>query len=458
MADDGLVGRPALELAELVRRRRVSPLEVLDAHLAQVDRLEPRVHAFLAVRAERAREEARALGDAKDLADLPLAGVPIAVKDSVDVAGEPTRLGSLATSAAPAERDDELTRRMRAAGAVVIGKTSQPELAIWGMGESSLGVVRNPWNLERTTGGSSSGSGAAVAAAMVPIAQGSDGGGSIRIPAGLCGLVGIKPGGGVVPVAGGLPEHWFGLSEWGPLATTVADAAMLLDVLAGTERYRDPAPPGRPLRIALSLRSPAAGTRATREVRAAVEAGVDALRGAGHTVIVTDPPYSTKLSLLFLHRFFAGIAAEADLLDLPVERLEPRTQAMVRLGRWLNRNRPVPAGGTDAWRARMAAFFRDHDVLITPTTAKPAIHADGWAGRTWPSTLLEQTYFVPFTQAWNVAGLPAASVPAGLSADGLPIGMQLVAPAGGEGLILSLARQLEDLRPWPRQAPLAGMA
>jgi amidase len=171
-------------------------------------------------------------------------------------------------------------------------------------------------------------------------------------------------------------------------------------------------------------------------------------------VTVTDPPYNTHLTLMWLHRWFAGIAEDADRMGLPADRLEPRTQAMARLGRWLNRNRPVPAGGVAAWRRRMNGFFRDHDLLLTPATARPAVHAAGWLGRTWPSTLLEQTAFVPYTQPWNVAGLPAASIPIGLSADRLPIGMQLVAPAGGEGLILSVARQLEELRPWPRLAPV----
>jgi amidase len=455
MAEDGLAGRPALELAEIVRRRRASPLEVLEAHLEQVERLEPGVHAFQVLRAERAREEARALADSPELAELPLAGVPVAVKDSLDVAGEPTRLGSLATSDAPAATDDELVRRMRAAGCVVVGKTCQPELAIWSFGESNLGLTRNPWDPERTTGGSSAGAAAALAAGMVPLAQGSDGGGSIRIPAALTGLFGIKPGRGVVPVGGGLEEHWFGLSEWGPLATTVADAAMLLDVLAGSRRHRDPRPPDRRLRIALSLRSPALGTRASREVRAAVEATADALRAAGHVITVTDPPYGTRLTLMWLHRWFAGIAEETDRLGLRVDRLEPRTQAMARLGRWLIRNRPVPAGGTRPFEARMEALFRDHDLLLTPATARPAPHAAGWVGRTWPSTLMEQSRFVPFTPPWNVAGLPAASIPAGLSADGLPLGAQLVGPRGGERLILEVASQLEQLRPWPRHAPLA---
>ncbi|MEA2646537.1 MAG: amidase, partial [Chloroflexota bacterium] len=172
-----LVGRGAIELAEMVRRHEVKPTEVVEAHLRQVEALEPRLHAFLALRAERAMDEARELEKRPDLAELPLAGVPTAMKDSVDVAGEPTRLGSLATSDAPAEADDELTTRVRHAGAIVIGKTRQPELAIFHNTDSRFGTTRNPWNLERAPGGSSGGAGAAVASAMIPLAQASDGGG-----------------------------------------------------------------------------------------------------------------------------------------------------------------------------------------------------------------------------------------------------------------------------------------
>ena len=441
------VGQTAVEIAAAVRQRRVSPLEVVQDHLRQVEAFEPKVNAFLTIRGEKALAEASGLAARPDLADLPLAGVPVAIKDSVAVAGEPTRLGSLATSPAPAAADDELVRRLREAGCIVIGKTHQPELAIFHFTESNLGVTRNPWNLDHTPGGSSGGAGAALAAAMVPLAQASDGGGSIRIPAAFCGLFGIKPGPGVVPCAGGLDEHWFGLSEWGPLATTVADAALLLDVLANSDRYRDPRPPDRSLRVALSTKSPAPGTRADREVRLATEASAEALRRAGHTVVVTDPPYPPSLSLAFLHRFFAGIARDVEVTGLRVNALEPRTQAMARIGRYLNRRHPVPKTRGDAWNERFRAWFKDFDVLLTPTTAKPYAPASGWLGKGWIRTVNAGTQQVPFTQAWNVASFPAASIPAGLSADGSPLGTQVVAPRGHEELVLSVCAQLEELRP-----------
>jgi amidase len=258
-----------------------------------------------------------------------------------------------------------------------------------------------------------------------------------------------------VPIAGGAEQHWYGLSQWGPLATTVADAALMLDVLAGTTTYRDVRKPDGRLRLALSLKPPAIGVRVNREVRLAVEASADALRGAGHTVTVTDPPYPLDFALYYLHRAVAGTAQEADELDMPLAKLEPRTQRIVRIGRYLNRYRPVPPDGTRRLYQRFEAWFADHDLLLMPTTAQPSVRASGWLGQSFISTLLNADNNVPFTQAANVLNLPAASIPAGLTAEAFPIGLQLVAPRGGEALILSLAKQLEELRPWPRHAPMA---
>lgn len=451
------VGLRATEIAELVRSGRLKPTEVVADHLRQVDRLEPTLHALLSQRPERATAEAAELEKRKDLKELPLAGVPVTIKDSVDVAGEPTRVGSLATSEAPRQNDDELVRRLRQAGCVVIGKTNQPELGIWHFTQSNLGVTRNPWNLDSTPGGSSGGAATSVTSAMVPIAQGSDGGGSIRIPAAFCGVFGIKPGPGLVPLAGGLTEHWFGMTQWGPLTTSVSDAALMLDILAGTTSFRDVEAPSRPLRLALSTRPPATGVRLNREVRLAVEASADALRQSGHTITITDPPYSPEFPLYFLHRFFAGIATEVDDLQLPISALEPRTQRMVRIGRYLNRYHPVPRDGVERPLGQFMTWFQDYDALVTPTTAQPLAPAMGWDGKGWLATLFAGTNQVPFTQAWNVLNLPAASVPAGLTHDGSPIGVQRIARRGGEELLLSLASQLEELRPWPRHAPMAAV-
>lgn len=450
------IGLSATELAALVHEGKAKPSEIVAEHLRQVEAAEPVIHAFLSVRADEAMVEAKALDGAGNLQEMPLAGVPVGIKDSVAVAGQPTRLGSLATSDAPATTDDEIVRRLKAAGCVVIGKTRQPELAYIHATESYFGVTRNPWDLERSPGGSSGGSSAAVASAELPIAQASDGGGSIRIPAAYCGLFGIKPGPGVVPVPGGHEEHWFGLSQWGPLATTVADGALMLDVMAGTSHFRDPRPPSQRLRIAVSTKSTVAGGRVDKSLRQAVEQTADALRQAGHQITIADPPYSTRMSIGYMHRFIVGITDEVDEFNMNFSSLEPRTQRLVRIGRYLRKHRPVPAGGADAWHDHFTAWFADYDALITPTTAMPSAPAAGWLDIPWIKFLFMGSRQAPMTQAWNITNFPAANVPGGLTADGFPLGVQVVAPRGREGLILSIAAQLEQLRPWPRHAPMAG--
>ncbi|MGC3003068.1 amidase family protein, partial [Streptomyces sp. G35A] len=255
-------GRTAVDIAAAVRDGRVAPREVVAEHLARIERLDGRIGAFRLVRAEAALAEAEELAGRSDLAGLPLAGVPVAVKDNLAVRGESTRAGSAATPDTPAARDHETVARLRAAGAVVVGLTNVPELCVFGTTEGVHGTARNPWDPARTAGGSSGGSAAAVAAGMVPVALGNDGMGSLRIPAANCGLVTIKPGLGVVPADMG-DGDWFGMSENGPLATTVEDARLVLAVLAGTEEPAGRAGAGG-RRIAVSLRSPLAGVPVSR--------------------------------------------------------------------------------------------------------------------------------------------------------------------------------------------------
>src|SRR5712692_6416553 len=286
----------ATEMARLVRDREVGPVELVRAHLERIAERDPAIAAFQVVRGDKALAEAVALAERDDLGDLPLAGVPVAIKDNVAVAGEPTRMGSAATPQAPAETDDELVARLRTAGCVVIGKTQLPELAIWPFTEPAAApATRNPWNRGRTPGGSTGGGAAAVAAGMAALALGSDGGGSIRIPAACCGLFGIKPGPGLVPLPGGRDEHWLGLSAFGPLARTVADAAVMLDVLAGTSGYAGPKPPERPMRIAFSARHPLPGAKVTPAVIAALGEAVGLLRDAGHDLTDRSPRYPATL-------------------------------------------------------------------------------------------------------------------------------------------------------------------
>lgn len=446
-----LWGVPAARLAELVRSRRVSPIEVIRQHLDRIEAVEPEVNAFQTVLRKEALAGAAELERRSDLADLPLAGVPVAVKDCFDVAGIPTRQGSRATSDGPAANDDPLVAKLRAAGAVVIGKSAQPELAIWAHTETLLhGATRNPWDPRLTPGGSTGGGAAAVTSGMAPLALGTDGGGSIRIPSAMCGLFGLKPSSDVLGPPGG-GTHWHGLTASGPLATSVPDAALMLEILTGDPRFGRINAPSAAVKVAVSVRSPLAGVRAGRAFKAAVEAAASALAAAGHEVREATPAYPPLVGLQWTRNWLAGIAVDVDGLPHP-ERLERTSQRMAGLGRRFGPDTEAPR----RWQAQVAAFFADHDVLLMPTIGG-WLPATGWTRRGFVSSYL-RSLAVPFTQVWNFADLPAISIPRGLDASGRPLSVQLVAGRGGESLLLSLALQLEAQQPWPRLAPLREIA
>ena len=441
--------RPATELAAAVRRGDLSAPDAVAESLARIAAADPRVGAFELVRSDAAPAEAAALQARPDLGDLPLAGVPVAVKDNVDVAGEPTRHGSAVTPAGPAPADHVLVERLRAAGAVVVGKTRLPELAVWATTDTATGITRNPWDLRSSPGGSSGGSAAAVAAGMVPAALASDGMGSIRIPAAACGLVGLKPGPGLVPGGEG---HWFGQTEFGALTTTVADTALLLDVLAGTQRFRDPAPPQRPLRITWSLRAPVPGVRLAQPVRAAVRALAMTLRTAGHDVRRDDPPYRARVAPQVLARWTAGVEREATERGI-TWRMEARNRRHAQAGRAAQRAFKLTEDVRERWVRVFAAWFATRDVLITPVLAHCPLPAVAWRDRSWVANVWSCANLAPYPPLWNFLRFPAMSVPAGRDEHGHPIGAQLVGPPGSEAVLLALAAHVEQLAPWPRLAP-----
>jgi amidase len=455
---DDLAFAGVVRQAELVRDGEVSSRELVELYLDRIERLEPELNAFRTVMAERALAEADQ-ADARRRAgeERPLLGVPIAVKDTENVAGEVTGWGT-AAHGGRAERDNKLVSRLRAAGAVILGKTNLPELAITGTTEGpAFGVTRNPWNTDRTPGGSSGGSGAAVAAGLCAAATGSDGGGSIRIPASCCGLVGLKPQRDRVSLAP-LAEHWYGLSVAGFLTRRVAETALLLDLTAarapdGPLVEAAMSAPGK-LRIALSFR-PTFPTRVDPEVRSAVETVAERMRALGHELVDCDPGYG-RAQDAWTVRFLAGVAQDAERAPRP-QRLQRRTRGFARMGRpiqsaLLERARRDEAAHT----ARIGQLFRDHDALLTPTCARPPVDAAEWEGMSALRTLLAMGTVYPFTPVWNMTGEPAISVPAPPASDGLPIGAQLVGPPESEGRLLSLAAQLESEFGWDdRRPPLA---
>ena len=465
---DDLAFAGVAHLSELLRSGEVTPRELVELYLARIERLDPKLNAFVSVRSEAALAEADAALDRLRAGESgPLLGIPVAVKDNVDIAGEVTGHGTGANET-PATSDAEVVRRLRAAGAPMLGKTTMPELAMWGhMTESQThGGTRNPWDTERSAGGSSGGTAAAVAAALAPVGLGSDGGASIRVPSALCGLFGLKPTRGRISTLPD-PEHWHGLTAFGGLARSVLDAALFDDALRGAaagDAHTPPEPeigfaaaarrpPGR-LRVAMSLKATIPGTKAGPVARRAVEETAELLRSLGHEVAERDPKYGLLLPDI-LPPYLAGVADDAARLDHP-QQLESRSRRMAWLGRRLHgralrralRREPAVA-------ERVNAIFADHDVLLTPVTAAQPEPVEQWRGKGAVRTFNGGGPYVTYTAIWNYLGQPAAAVPAGFDEDGLPTAVQIAAPVNGETTLLSLAAQLEQARPWADRRPPA---
>jgi amidase len=453
--------------AELIAAGEVSSRELTELYLGRIARHEPVLNAFRAVLAERALLEADQADSRRSAGGRrPLLGVPIAVKDDIDVAGELTAYGTNAKQT-PAAADAEVVRRLREAGAVIIGKTNVPEMTLWPFTETAtFGVTRNPWDTQRTPGGSSGGSGAAVAAGLVGAALGSDGAGSIRIPAAWCGLLGLKPQRGRVSMAP-RPRAWHGMSVNGVLTRRVADTALFHDVASGSAEAdvdRPPAPeagfaeaaavpPGR-LRIAFSRKFPGVVlAKLDEQASRALDETVELLRSLGHEVAERDPDYGNDTIPNVLARYLRGGHDDVEALEHP-ERLERRTRAFARIGGLigqglLNRSFAVE----QALTARLNLLFEDHDFLITPAVGAMAPRVGALQGRGALWTLNAVAGWVPYNGVWNLTGQPAASVPAGFSAEGLPLSVQIVSPPGREGPLLALAAQLEAARPWADRLP-----
>ncbi|MEU9991843.1 amidase [Streptomyces sp. NPDC048045] len=462
----------AVGLVESVRALadgEVTSRALVEQALARIEATQPTLNAFRLLRAEAALAEADAAD--RELAAgsrRPLLGVPLAVKDDMDVAGEPTAFGCPGDFP-PAAADGEAVRRLRAAGAVIVGKTNTCELGQWPFTEGpAFGKTRNPWHTGHTPGGSSGGSAAAVAAGLVPAALGSDGAGSVRIPASWTHLIGIKPQRGRIST---WPqgESFHGITVNGTLARTVADAALLMDAASGNhdrDPHRPPAltvsdavgrDPGR-LRIALSLKPPftAVAARLRPEVRARVLELAEKLAASGHTVEEADPPYG-QIGLTFVPRATAGIADRVRMAPDPAL-LDPRTRDAARLGRLLG-GAPLRAArrAEAVLHRRIGAFFGSYDVILAPTTAAPPLAIGALNRLGGLATDRAMISACPYAWPWNVLGWPGVNVPAGFVGEGLPVGAQLLGPANSEPLLVSLAAQLEaELRwheLWPPQEP-----
>jgi Asp-tRNA(Asn)/Glu-tRNA(Gln) amidotransferase A subunit family amidase len=460
--------KSARELLKLIRKKELSPVELMEETLKRVDEVNPILNAFVGFRAEQAMDEARAmteeLASGRDVG--PLAGIPFGVKDLEDVKGMVTSFGSIPYKNNVALQDSIQVARLRAAGAIVVGKTNTPEFGFTGFTKNRLyGVTRNPWNLERTPGGSSGGSAAAIAAGMVPLATGSDAGGSIRIPACYSGCFGIKPSYGRVPL--GPLARLCMTRTWtlGPLCRTVEDAALYLDCVAGYHPA-DPdslPPPGfsyleclnrplKPLKIGVS---PALGfARVQKEIKALTEYAAKSFEEAGHSVDVWDG------------RFPDVSQAWSDLMDLEIYAQVHQDLEKIRpeMGRTLVKALDHAKGlsSSDHLRIQKARsglnqtledFFDRFDLLLTPTMPTEAFAAAGPPPSEIDGHPVPLLGSVAFTYPFNLSGHPAATVPSGLTKAGLPAGLQIIGPRHRDDLVLRAAHAYEQVRPrghyWP---------
>jgi len=438
--------------AELVRGGAVTPRELVETALERIAEIDPKLNAFRKVFAEQALAEADAAAGRIGAADeQPLLGVPIAVKDDMPFGGEPRVCGSSAYGD-PEPEDAAFIARLRAAGAIVVGITRTPELAAQCFTETLAGgITRNPWDLQRTPGGSSGGAAAAVAAALVPASTASDGAGSIRAPAASCALFGLKTTRGLVPTAPA-DEVFGGLSVYGFLTRGVDDAALLYEVVTGRPFVAAAQTDPRPLRIALSLRIPAGSTaRLHPDWRRATEETAELLRSLGHEVVEREPPIG-RVGLNTLARFLSSVADEADAVAHP-ERLERRTRNLAAIGRRVRRAGARARRSEPRDAARINAIFDDVDVVLGPTLAKAPLPIGRYEGRGAMYTLNGSLRWMPFNGVWNHLGNPAAAVPAGFDAGGMPLSVQLVGRPDGDATLFSLAHQLEVARPWADARP-----
>lgn len=447
-----VLGSTALEISAAVRSGQSSAAEVVSAHLDHIRAEDPQWNAFRVVRHDAALAEARAL-DSGNTRDLPLAGVPVAIKDNVAVTGEVTAHGSAAISALrPASSDHPVVARLRAAGAIVVGITRVPELCLYAFTDSPAAITRNPWNPDRTSGGSSGGSAAAVAAGMVPIAHGADGLGSLRIPAASCGLITLKPGRGVVPAGLGAGD-WFGMAENGILATTAQDLALGHAVLAGIATSVVDSAPSTALRIGTCTRSPLIGTSPDADNRSGVDRAAAALAALGHRVAPVRVPYPTSAALALVFRWFAVAVADAEALGADPGRLQPRTRRHTQLGAVVTRLGLVRTRPVRAFEARLRALFDGVDILLTPVLIGSPPAAREWHRQGWLTNVLTSSSFAPYPSVWNLAGYPAMSIPMGTRGNGMPLGVQMVGPPGSEACLLAVAAALQRELPWQRHAP-----
>jgi amidase len=473
VTDSDMMFRAATELAELVRSGEISARELVQTSLARIEELNPMLNAFVQVDERGALDTADRIerGDRR-----PFAGVPIAIKNNRPVKGLRLTYGSPLMAEHIAAYDHNITRRLRDAGFVIVGTTTLPEYGILPVSEARMfGPTRNPWDLSRTPGGSSGGAAAAVAAGMVPVAHGNDGGGSIRIPAACCGLVGLKPARGRISPAPELGDSSLGID--GVLTRTVGDTAAILDVLAGYEPGDATwAPPphepfaasaaGEPgsLRIAATTLAPVPEAEVDPLAARAVADAAELLRSLGHTVEEVDPPWRDDAVRELFGVVFSSHIALSIAYSGRVAGREPTAQDMEGMS-WAIHSMVQKLGtvqymgaevALQSFARRLVAFLQPYDALLTPALAERPL-ALGTLDTDAPdpmATFTRSGLFTPFTPIFNASGQPAISLPLYEGEDGLPVAVQLAGRPAGEAQLLALSRQLEEAQPWAERRPV----
>jgi amidase len=472
MSDSDLLFRGAGELAAMVRSGEISARQLVQSSLERIEELNPMLNAFVQVDEQGALATAGAIGSGDP---RPFAGVPIAIKNNRPVKGLRLTYGCSLMAEHVAAYDHNVTRRLRDAGFVIVGTTTLPEYGILPVSEARMfGPTRNPWDLQRTPGGSSGGAAAAVAAGIVPVAHGNDGGGSVRIPAACCGLVGLKPARGRISAAPELGDSSLGID--GMLTRTVADTASILDVLEGyvSGDATWAPPPEEPfaaaaarelgrLRIAVTTLPPQPDALVDPSCVGAVADAAELLRSLGHDVEQVDPPWQDdELRELFGVVFSSHIALSIAYSGRVAGReptaadMEPMSWAIYSM---IGKLGAVPsmaaATRLQHFARRLVAFLEPYDALLTPALAqRPLPIGTLDTGAPEPmSTFTASGLFTPFTPIFNASGQPAISLPLYEGADGLPLAVQIVGRPAGEARLLALASQLEEARPWAQRRP-----
>lgn len=483
-----------LGLAELVRNKEVSALELVDAAIERIETHNPKLNAVITKMYDQARDQAK-----KPLSEGMFTGVPFLVKDLMStIAGVPTSNGNRLWKNIPARVDSELVKRWKKSGVLIVGKTNTPEFGLSPYTEpDAFGPTNNPWDLTRSPGGSSGGSGAAVSARIVPMASGGDGGGSIRIPSSACGLFGMKPTRGRTPMGPELGEAWHGFAIEHVLTRSVRDSAAMLDATHGADSgapYHAPHFDGsylqqvsnRPGKLKIAFTGkPMLGKNVHTDVLAGLQETVALLKDLGHDVIEASPVVDGEaLSLAFLSILAAEIRADIEDSSraagkkVTVNDFDPASFGLGMIGKVLSAQEYAAASRYLQLTARqIAGFFDEYDILLTPTLASPPLPT----GSLQPSgaekafiklvgsvdggvllkalgiikPLAAKTYeFIPWTPVFNITGQPAMSVPLHWNKDGLPIGMHFVGRFGDEAGLFRLAGQLEEARPWINRVPV----